>query len=188
MERRHFLYAGAAAAAGVAGAGWAWWRADQQVALMQPQPLSAGAQAEALAQLWALTFDTPSTANNGQRLPMQSLRGKPLIINFWATWCPPCIDELPLLNAFYRENKAKGWQIVGIAVDKLAPVQAFLKRLPLDFPVAVAGAEGMMLTKQLGNQVSGLPFTVLVGADGVVLNRKIGKLSEADLAQWRELR
>src|SRR5262245_59525348 len=128
MERRYFLYAGAAVAAGAAGAGWAWWRADRQAARMQPQTLSAGAQTEALAQLWALTFDTPSTSSDGQRLDMQRLRGKPLLINFWATWCPPCVDELPLLNDFYRQNKAKGWQIVGIAVDKLAPVQAFLKR------------------------------------------------------------
>jgi thiol-disulfide isomerase/thioredoxin len=136
-----------------------------------------------MAQFWGLTLDTPQ----GQRLDLGSLRGRPLLINFWATWCPPCVEELPLLNAFYRQNSAKGWQIVGIAVDRLAPVQAFLQRLPLDFPVVLSGMDGLNLSKQFGNQVGGLPFTVLVGADGVILNRKIGKLSEADLAQWREL-
>jgi thiol-disulfide isomerase/thioredoxin len=110
------------------------------------------------------------------------------MLNFWATWCPPCVEELPLLNAFFRENQAKGWQIVGIAVDKLAPVQAFLARQALDFPVVLAGMEGLALSKSLGNQAGGLPFTVLVGADGGILNRKIGKLSEHDLALWRELK
>jgi thiol-disulfide isomerase/thioredoxin len=135
-------------------------------------------------QLWGLEFDTPA----GTRLTMQGLRGRPLLINFWATWCPPCVEELPLLDAFYRENADKGWQVLGIAVDKLAPVQSFLTRQPLAFPVVLAGMEGLNLSKNLGNQAGGLPFSVLFGADGSVLHRKIGKLSEQDLKLWRELK
>lgn len=172
-RRRYALYAMTAAAAGLAGAGLAWWRYTPA----SPDP--AWAQ-----EFWGLEFDTP----NGTRLALASLRGHPLMLNFWATWCPPCVEELPLLNAFFRENQAKGWQIVGIAVDKLAPVQAFLARQALDFPVVLAGMEGLALSKSLGNQAGGLPFTVLVGADGGILNRKIGKLSEHDLALWRELK
>ncbi len=172
-KRRRALYALAAAAAGLAGAGLAWWR-------YTPAGLDEGAA----QQVWTLEFDTPG----GSRLALNSLRGRPLLINFWATWCPPCVEELPLLNAFYLENQAKGWQIVGIAVDKLAPVQAFLARQPLAFPVALAGMDGLALSKALGNQAGGLPFTVLLGADGRILSRKIGKLSERDLGLWRELR
>lgn len=172
-KRRRALYAVAAAVAGLAGAGLAWWR-------YTPAPLD---QATTL-QLWGLEFDTPA----GSRLALSSLRGHPLLINFWATWCPPCVEELPLLNAFFEENKAKGWQVVGIAVDKLEPVRTFLQRQPLAFPVALAGMDGLALSKSLGNQVGGLPFTVLVGADGSILNRKIGKLSAQDLTLWRELK
>ena len=171
--RRRALYAVAAAVAGLAGAGLAWWR-------YTPAPLDP-----ALAgQLWGLELDTP----DGSRLALQSLRGQPLLINFWATWCPPCVEELPLLNAFYQENKAKGWQVLGIAVDKLTPVQAFLGRQPLAFPVVLAGMDGLGLSKNLGNQAGGLPFSVLVGGDGSILHRKIGKLSEQDLLLWRKLK
>ena len=152
-RRRRALYTVAAAVAGLAGAGLAWWRY------------------------------TPA----GTRLALQNMRGRPLLINFWATWCPPCVEELPLLDAFYRENESKGWQVVGIAVDKLAPVQSFLARQPLAFPVVLAGMEGLNLSKNLGNQAGGLPFSVLFGADGAILHRKIGKLSEQDLKLWREL-
>ncbi|MCZ8253580.1 MAG: TlpA disulfide reductase family protein [Hylemonella sp.] len=172
-SRRRTLYALTAAVAGLAGAGLAWWR-------YTPAQLDDGVA----QQLWGLEFDTPA----GTRLAMQGLRGRPLLINFWATWCPPCVEELPLLDAFYRENQSKGWQVVGIAVDKLVPVQSFLVRQPLAFPVVLAGMDGLNLSKNLGNQAGGLPFSVLFGADGSILHRKIGKLSEQDLQLWRELR
>ncbi len=171
--RRRALYGVSAAVAALAGAGLAWWR-------YAPAPAAPGVE----AQLWELEFDTPA----GNRLALRSLRGQPLLINFWATWCPPCVEELPLLDAFYKENSPKGWQVLGIAVDKLAPVQAFLGRQPLAFPVALAGMDGLALSKNLGNQVGGLPFTVLLGASGTILNRKIGKLSESDLTLWRDLK
>ncbi|MBI3533640.1 MAG: TlpA family protein disulfide reductase [Burkholderiales bacterium] len=170
--RRRWLYAAVAAAAGLGGAGLAWWR-------FSPKPVSE----DAMTALWRLSFDTPT----GGRLALQSLQGRPLLINFWATWCPPCIEELPLLDAFYKENAAKGWQILGLAVDKMAPVRDFLTKQPLTFPIALAGMEGVGLSKSLGNLSGGLPFTVVLGADGVVRDRKIGKVSSADLAHWREL-
>jgi thiol-disulfide isomerase/thioredoxin len=119
---------------------------------------------------------------------MQSLRGRPLLVNFWATWCPPCIEELPLLDRFFRENAAKGFQVAGVAIDQVAAVRSFLTRLPLAFPVAVAGAGGLELVKSLGNLAGGLPFSVVLGSDGGVLHRKMGKVSEADLAQWALLK
>lgn len=173
LRRRRGLYALVAAAAGLTGAGLAWWRYSPES--VDPQVMQG---------LWGLAFDTPS----GQTLALQSLRGRPLLINFWATWCPPCVEELPLLDAFYRENSSKGWQVLGIAVDKLEPVRAFLSRHPLDFPVVLAGMEGLAMSKNLGNLAGGLPFSVLVGANGSILKRKIGKLSGEDLALWKALK
>ncbi|MDR3452265.1 MAG: TlpA disulfide reductase family protein [Rhodoferax sp.] len=169
--RRRVLYAGVAAAAALAGAGLAWWK-------FQPSAVTAE------AALWGLTFDTPT----GEKLVMQSLRGKPLLVNFWATWCAPCIEEMPLLDRFYRENSAKSWQVLGLAIDQAGAVDRFLKKTPVSYPVGMAGMEGTDLGRSLGNTVGGLPFTVAFDAAGAVLHRKIGQLTPADLQQWAALK
>lgn len=167
--RRRLLYAGVAVAAAAAGAGWAWWKFEPNAA-----------DSAALDTLWASSFDTP----NGAVLPMQAFRGKPMLINFWATWCPPCVDELPLIDAFYRQNSAKSWQVLGLAIDQPSAVRTFLARTPVSFPVGLAGLAGTALGKSLGNRSGGLPFSVVVSAAGSVLHRKVGRLSAGDLAQW----
>lgn len=171
-SRRGLLYASVAAAAALAGAGVAWrrWAVDT-------------AQPDAAAMLWPLAFDTPG----GSRLAMQSLRNKPLLLNFWATWCPPCVEEMPLLDAFFRENNDKSWQVVGLAIDRPDAVRSFLTRSPVSYPVGLAGSSGSELSRELGNQVGGLPFSVLIGSAGRILQRKIGQLTAADLGHWRSL-
>lgn len=170
--RRRFLYASVAAAAAACGAGWAWWK-------FQPHDAEQGAE----QALWTQSFQTP----DGAALAMQSFQGKPLLLNFWATWCPPCIAELPLLDGFFRENSAKGWQVVGLAVDQPSAVRTFLGRAPVNFPVGMAGLGGTDLARSLGNLTGGLPFTVLFGADGRVLHRKMGQITEQDLQKWAGL-
>ena len=122
------------------------------------------------------------------QLAMGAFAGKPLLLNFWATWCPPCVEELPLLNTFHRENKANGWQVVGLAIDQPSSVRKFLARLPLDFPVGLAGLGGSELGRSLGNLTGGLPFTVVFGAEGRVLHRKMGQVTPQDLQKWVALR
>lgn len=164
---RRWLFGLVAAAAAAAGAGVAWRR-------FEPAPAD-------LSGFWERSFATPE----GGQLALADLRGKPLLVNFWATWCPPCIEELPLLSSFYDENRAKGWQLLGLAVDQLDPVKRFLTRTPVSFPVAMAGLTGVELTRQLGNEAGGLPFTVVFDAQGKLQHRKIGQVKSADLAAWR---
>jgi len=156
-----------AAAAGIASA---WWRNGRQ-----SPPAPEG--------LWARQWASPT----GLTFSMQSFQGRPLLINFWATWCPPCIEELPLIEAFYQENKAKSWQVLGLAVDKSERVQGFLNSNHLSFPIGMAGLEGTQLSRELGNVGGGLPFTVVFSSDGQIAQRKLGRLQAQDLAQWRGL-
>ena len=168
---------GGAAAAGLAGVGAAWFRHE-------PQKLTAAQTNTAQDALWAMSFDTP----DGKPQPMDSFRGKPLLLNFWATWCPPCVEELPLLDAFYQEQKAKGWQVLGLAVDQPSAVRKWLQARPLSFAVGMAGLSGTELSKSLGNLSGSLPFTAVFGGSGALLHRKTGKVSSEDLAQWGQLK
>jgi thiol-disulfide isomerase/thioredoxin len=135
---------------------------------------------DAETRFWQQTFPTLPDGT----LATASLKGKPLVLNFWATWCPPCVEELPLLNTFYAENKAKGWQVLGLAVDQVAPVTRFLVQNPLTFSIAMAGFAGTEVSQSLGNVSGGLPFTVVFGAAGNVLHRKMGRLNADDLRAW----
>ena len=119
----------------------------------------------------------------GGELPLGGLNGKALLVNFWATWCAPCVKELPLLDRFAREQAAR-LRVVGIAVDRAEAVQAFLRKTPVGFEVGVAGFAGVNLARELGNPQGGLPFTLLVHADGRVLARKLGETHAEDLSAW----
>ena len=170
--RRRLLYAGVAGAAALGGAGLAWWK-------FQPHAIEPGAE----QALWSMEFDKPEVGV----VSLRGMAGKPLLLNFWATWCPPCVQELPMLNGFYREHAAKGWQVLGLAIDQPSAVRKFLTRLPLEFPVGLAGLGGTDLGRSLGNLTGGLPFTVVFGADGQVLHRKMGQVTDQDLQAWAKL-
>jgi len=171
--RRGLLYAGVATAATLAGAGLAWRR-------WRPQPVAD----DAANAIWPLKFPTPA----GGVLDMSALRGQPLLLNFWATWCAPCVEEMPVLDQFYRQTAANGWQVVGLALDQPEPVRQFLTRLQVSFPIGIAAQGGLELSRALGNLAGGLPFTVVLGGDATVRQRRMGRVTAAELAQWRSLR
>jgi thiol-disulfide isomerase/thioredoxin len=174
--RRALLLGAAGALAAVAGAGFAWWRVGGA---------SAGAQGELPPSgFWDLQLDSPQ----GKPVLLQGFRGKPLLINFWATWCPPCLEEMPAIQDFFNQNSANGQQVLGLAVDRPVAVQAFMLRTPVAYPIAMAGARSSELLAQLGNPSGALPFSVLLGADGTILQRRLGKLSQSDLQGWARLK
>lgn len=170
--RRRWLVGGVAGAAAAAGIGAAWWRHES----------ASGAGGERLQpEFWTARYERPE----GGELDFSAFKGKPLLLNFWATWCPPCVEELPMVDRFFRDHAANGWQVVGLAIDKPDAVRKFLVRTPVSFPMGIAGLQGTDLVRNLGNTAGGLPFTLVVGADGIVAARKMGQLSPADLEAWQ---
>lgn len=159
----------AALAIGAAALGAGAWLAQRQRQTAEPAP-----------GFWSLAFDAP----DGGRLALDGFRGRPLILNFWATWCPPCVREMPLLASSHAQLQRGGIALVGLAVDGMSPVREFLARQPAPYPIGLAGFAGTALSKQLGNTGGGLPFTLALGRDGQVVQRKIGELHAGDLAAW----
>jgi len=139
--------------------------------------------AEPPAAFWSQSWESP----DGQPLAAADLRGQPLLVNFWATWCPPCVEELPLLDQFYQSRRAQGWQLLGLAIDQPSAVRAFLARRPLSFPIGLAGLGGTELSRELGNSNGGLPFSVLFDRAGRLVERKLGRLHAEDLERWQQL-
>lgn len=170
MKRRTWLLGSAAAVGIIGGAAFAAWRREA----------SPGASDSAIAaEVWSLSFERL----DGTSLAMQSLRGKPLLLNFWATWCAPCVTELPLLDAFSREH-ADRWQVLGLAVDRPDPVRRFAAERALHLPIALAGMDGLELSRGLGNQLGGLPFSVAFDSRGRIAHRRLGVLDADLLRDW----
>lgn len=157
---------GTALMATVAGAVFNWAR-------LRPRTLDP----EATQALWGAEFEQP----NGDVLRLSDFQGKPLVLNFWATWCTPCVEEMPLLEAFFQENQSKSWQVVGLAIDQPSAVKRFLKQFPVNYPIGFAGLGGTQLVKALGNPEGALPFTLVLNAQGAVVMQKLGKLSSQEL-------
>jgi thiol-disulfide isomerase/thioredoxin len=167
MNRRAAWIAGASAVAGVGGLGAALWRSRAGAGRYE-------------SQFWSSRFAMP----RGGELVMADLRGHPLLLNFWATWCAPCIKELPMLDAFARRQQSKDWKVVGLAVDNLEPVVQFLERRPVAFPIGLAGFAGVELSRELGNAGETLPFTLVFDRQGHIHDRKRGAIDGPDLQRW----
>lgn len=129
---------------------------------------------------WQQAFDTPT----GKPLSLSIAQGKPTLINFWATWCPPCVKEMPELDRFHRAFAPKGWKVIGLAIDGPTPVKEFLAKVGVGFDIGLAGFGGTELAQVLGNTSGGLPFSVLIDAKGRVLHRKMGATHYDELAAW----
>jgi len=169
--RRRLLGVAVGAGAAALGAGLAWWRlrptapTDQAVSLLFAQSLPDA---------------------EGSPLALSGFAGKPLVLNFWATWCPPCVEEMPELSELHRELSARGLQTLGIAIDSAAKVAEFALKRPVSYPLAVAGMGGTELVRQFGNPTGALPFTILIDRQGRIAHRILGRFDIVKLRGMAE--
>ncbi len=136
----------------------------------QQQPKAP--ETAAVVQLLSQTMPDASGKPQG----LDQWKGKPLIVNFWATWCAPCVDEIPELSALQSELAPAKTQILGIGIDSAANIAEFAAKYKIAYPLYVGGMNASELARQLGNQAGGLPFTVIISADGRIRKTYLGRL------------
>jgi len=120
---------------------------------------------------------------SGQPASLEPWQGRVLVVNFWASWCPPCLEEIPGLVRIHRELEPKGLQVVGIAVDSADNARLLAAQLGVSYPVFVTGVEVIDLTRRLGNRAGALPYTLVLDRSGKVVTTHLGIISEAELAR-----
>ena len=185
MNRKLVLtYIGVALLFGTAGIFYASKKMEAAPVAVVNAPLAASAQTPADI---LFTQSMKDSAGNPQALAQW--KGKPLIVNFWATWCGPCVQEMPELNALAAANAANGVTVLGIGIDSPSNIVEFGNRLKITYPLVVGGLNATDLSRNFGNKAGGLPYTVLIGADGQVKKTYLGKLKfeelKADLANLK---
>jgi peroxiredoxin len=142
---------------------------------LTPNPVAAPAD-------WVFDLEFPNP--QGQPVRLSSVRGQVTVVNFWATWCPPCIEEMPDLSRIHAEMSSKNVKVIGLAIDSPSNVREFLEDRQFSYPLLITGAAGSDIGKRLGNAIDALPYTVLINDKGRVIKQKTGRITEEELRSW----
>ncbi|HEY8354252.1 MAG TPA: TlpA disulfide reductase family protein [Methylophilaceae bacterium] len=111
--------------------------------------------------------------------PMSQWKGKTIVVNFWATWCPPCLEEMPELSRVHDRYRDQGLVVLGISSDDIDSIRRFTVETPISYPLLSAELEAMPLSETLGNNKGVLPYTVVIAPDGRVEQSHFGKVDQA---------
>lgn len=168
-----------AVTAALAAAAAGMYTARQQASTDPSAAPATTSQAQHTALNSLLSLELADTS--GARQPLAQWKGKIMVLNFWATWCPPCRKEIPAFSAMSGKYRDKGVQFVGISIDTPTNVRDFQREHRVGYPLLIAEPSVVQLTESLGNAAQGLPFTVIVDKTGVISRVKVGMLSEDDL-------
>jgi thiol-disulfide isomerase/thioredoxin len=147
--------------------------ADEAFAVSESAP---GAAAQQL-----LTLELPD--ERGKKMALRQWQGNVLVINFWATWCPPCKEEIPVFSRLHATWRKKGVQFVGIAMDNRANVQAFVDKAKVSYPQLIGDDRVLSRLGDLGNDTQGLPFTLITNRRGEIFARRLGVVNASELEE-----
>jgi len=144
---------------------------------IQAPPMESPPSADAPNRLMTLTL--PDV--DGKPQPLSQWKGKVLVANFWATWCPPCKEEMPEFSRISVKYAGNGVQFVGISIDSPDKVAAFRQEAQIAYPLLISTLETLDLSSDLGNRAKALPFTIILRPDGRPQQVKLGKFATPDL-------
>lgn len=167
------LSAGISIGTALLGQQWLGERSQGQVPELEP----VRGQLETLPDLRLSDLE-------GHEVRSNAWAGKVLVLNFWATWCPPCLEEIPRFVAAQERLRQAGVQFIGIALDQPEDLRAFIAARPINYPVLLATPEALDAAVQLGNWLEVLPFTAIFDRQGRRVHSQIGPLSDDELARW----
>jgi len=154
------------------GIGASYWLSSNS-----SQSNSASSQAAIYQEFIAVDWKNET----GESVNSQAWSNKILVINFWASWCPPCVEEMPMLSAFNQKLDNNTVQMIGIGIDSPSNLRQFLQNTTVTYPILLGGLEGSNWMKRLGNSQGALPYTVILNPDGKILLTKLGKITEKEL-------
>ncbi|KAB0632277.1 TlpA family protein disulfide reductase [Burkholderia latens] len=137
--------------------------------------LRGGAGPAAIAPMLAIGVGA------GKPASLAAFKGQKVVVNFWASWCGPCVEEMPELVALSHQYRQKGIRFIGIGVDSNQNVKNFLQKVKVDYPVFVSGYAGADLARNFGNTAGALPFTVVIDETGKIRETKLGQIQPAEL-------
>lgn len=121
---------------------------------------------------------------DGRPEPMARWQGQLVVLNFWATWCPPCVEEMPDLQRIHDEYRTRGVTVVGLGIDSPSALRRFRDEHGLTLPLYWAGAAGNQLGRDLGNFAGALPYTILIDRNGRIVQARLGQIRPAELRRW----
>ena len=165
--RRAILFAAIGGAAAAAGYGFHRWRGT-------PAVFSG---ADPMAAILASRL----TTLDGKEQSLSDFLGRVLVINYWATWCAPCREEIPIFVRMQREYGDQGLQFIGIAIDQADKVRGFAAEFQINYPLLLGGMEAVDLSRRAGNKAGVLPYTLVIDRSGRMVTGLAGGISEASL-------
>ena len=180
IMKRRTLILGASGLSAMAATGWFAWRESSRKAPGANRAASVPSAAKPALNPGALLEATLPDLE-GRDISFRHYLGKPVVVNFWATWCAPCVEEMPELSAMAQAMP--DIQFVGIGIDTADKMRQFISKIPVSYPLLVAGHAGIALLRELGNTTGGLPFTVMFDANGSMIDTILGQVQSEDLQE-----
>lgn len=134
---------------------------------------------ESSPELGRKILESRVTGLDGAPASLTAYRGRILVVNYWATWCAPCREEIPMFVRLQQEYAAKNVQFVGISIDQVDKVREFAKEFKVDYPLVIGGIDAMDLSREAGNKAGVLPYTLVIGPSDRIVAHLLGGISEA---------